>query len=78
MPNQAEAQATGIDRITIGLTKRSTEEIAELQSETGLSKTDLINRSIGLYKFITERMEAGWDVVLRDRETGETLLVHLQ
>jgi hypothetical protein len=75
MPNQAETQT---ERITIGLTRRSVEELAELQKETGLSKTDLINRSIGLYKFITERMDSGWNVVIKNEETKESYVVHLQ
>jgi hypothetical protein len=75
MPNPTDIQA---DRITIGLTKRSVDELAALQDQTGLSKTDLINRSIGLYKFITEKMDSDWDVVLQNQKTGENLLVHLQ
>jgi hypothetical protein len=66
-----------VDRITVGLTKRSTEELESLHRETGLSKTDLVNRAIGLYKFITDHLERGEQIIIRD-PNGNDMLVHMQ
>jgi hypothetical protein len=69
------AEKTG--RITIGLTKRAVEELEALQARTGLSKTDLINRSIDLYKFVTDQLDDHAKLLIRDRD-GETMRVHIQ
>jgi hypothetical protein len=66
-----------VDRITVGLTKRGAEELESLHRETGLSKTDLVNRSISLYKFITDHIEKGDQLLMRDG-TGNDMLVYLQ
>jgi hypothetical protein len=66
-----------VDRITVGLTKRSADELERLQHETGLSKTDLVNRAIGLYKFITDHLERGEQLLIRDAD-GKDMLVHMQ
>ncbi|HEY6810413.1 MAG TPA: hypothetical protein VIZ70_04740 [Propionibacteriaceae bacterium] len=76
MPKTAQTSVSA-DRITVGLTKRSAEELEYLHGETGLSKTDLVNRSIGLYKFITDHLEKGEQLVIRDRD-GKDMLVHMQ
>jgi hypothetical protein len=65
------------ERITTTLIPRTVEELSWLQAETGLSKTDLVNRAISLYAFVTEQLAARRDLAVRDRETGETQLVHI-
>jgi hypothetical protein len=65
------------ERITTSLVPRAVEELSRLQDETGLSKTDLVNRAISLYSFVAEQLAAGRDLAVRDRETGETQLVHI-
>jgi hypothetical protein len=76
MPKTLQSSVTA-DRITVGLTKRSVDELEHLGRVTGLSKTDLVNRSIGLYKFITDHLEKGEELLLRDRD-GSAMLVHMQ
>jgi hypothetical protein len=61
----------------VGLTKRSADELERLQRETGLSKTDLVNRAIGLYKFVTDHLEMGEQLLIRDAN-GNDMLVHMQ
>jgi hypothetical protein len=73
---RAERQITA-ERITVGLIPRTVEELDELQRDTGLSKTDLVNRAISLYAFVTERIRGGSDLLLRDRVSGEGERVHL-
>jgi hypothetical protein len=43
----------------------------------GLSETDVVNRAVSLYEFVTGAMAAGRDILVRDRESGETQLVRL-
>lgn len=76
MPKTAKG-SLGTDRITVGLTRRSADELESLHRETGLSKTDLVNRSIGLYKFITDQLEKGEQLLIRDAN-GNDMLVHMQ
>jgi hypothetical protein len=63
------------DRITISLIPQAAEHLRLLQDRTNWSKTDLVNRAITLYEFIECQTRQGHDLVLRDRETGETQLV---
>jgi hypothetical protein len=63
------------DRITISLIPQAAEHLQLLQDRTKWSKTDLVNRAITLYEFIEDQIRQGQDLILRDRETGETQLV---
>jgi hypothetical protein len=76
LPKTVESQLSA-DRITVGLTRRSTDELDALQIQTGLSKTDLVNRAIGLYKFITDHLAKGDELLIRDTK-GNQMVVHLQ
>ena len=71
------AGRTTADRITIALIPKAAADLASLQEQTSLSKTDITNRAISLYEFITAQIEAGMDLIVRDRRTGETQLVQL-
>ena len=46
-----------------------------LQERTNLSKTDLANRAITSYEFLDAQLQAGNDLIVRDRRTGESQLV---
>jgi hypothetical protein len=63
------------DRISVALIPQSADDLQNLQNKTSLSKTDLVNRAITLYDFIDSQMRAGQDLIIRNRETGETQLV---
>ena len=63
------------DRITISLIPQAADHLQMLQDRTKWSKTDLVNRAITLYEFIEGQTRQGKDLILRDRETGETELV---
>jgi len=64
------------ERITIGLIPKVIAELERLQLETGMSKTDLVNRAISLSAYVTEQTAAGKDLLLRD-SSGEIERLHL-
>lgn len=51
---------TSAERITVGLTRRNSEDLAKLTEETGMTKTDLINRAIGLYTLMADKADEGY------------------
>ena len=65
---------TDASRITVALIPEVEATLAALAARTGLSKTDLVNRSVTLYEFIDAEMKAGHQVLIRDQE-GATLVV---
>jgi len=70
-------QRTAADRITVALIPQASDDLQRLQDRTGLSKTDIANRAIILYEFIDSQLKAGRDLIVKDRETGESQLVKL-
>ncbi|HLX51175.1 MAG TPA: hypothetical protein VKS82_22855 [Streptosporangiaceae bacterium] len=72
----AEPPARG-ERITVTLIPKAEEDLRRLQERTQLSKTDLANRAISLYKFFDDQIRTGHDLIARDNQTGTTKLVHL-
>lgn len=76
-PGSASVRQPVAERVTTSLIPRTVEELSRLQDETGLSKTDLVNRAISLYAFVTKQLAAGRDLAVCDRETGETQIVHI-
>ncbi len=74
---QPIADRATADRITVALIPKAGEDLLRLQERTSLSKTDIVNRAISLYEFIESQQQAGRDLIVRDRETGETQLVRL-
>ena len=65
------------DRITVALVQKAGSDLQSLQDRTGLSKTDLVNRAITLYEFIDGQLRQERDLLVRDRETGETQTILL-
>jgi hypothetical protein len=72
---QGVAPPPPAERITVALIPKAAEDLQQLQVRTGLSKTDLVNRAITLYEFIDTQLREGWDMLIRDKETGETQTV---
>jgi hypothetical protein len=73
----SSSQRVAVDRMTISLIPRTVKELEQLQEKTGLSKTDIVNRAISLYAFVTEQMEAGQQLALRDPESERLQLIQL-
>ena len=65
------------ERITIALIPKVGDELRQLVARTRLSKTDVVNRAITLYEFIDAQQRAGQEILIRNKETGETQTVVL-
>jgi len=76
MARKAESQL-GLDRISVTLIPKASEDLEALSRATGLSKTDLVNRAVQLYAFVVGEQSRGQDLALRDQDTGETQRVRL-
>ncbi len=72
MSASTDSTTTKAERITVALVPKVAEELQRLQDRTSLSKTDLANRAITLYEYISEQLSAGKEVLIRDKKTGET------
>ncbi|GHE65191.1 hypothetical protein GCM10014715_18460 [Streptomyces spiralis] len=64
------------ERFTVTLIATAAQAVATLMRITGLSKTDVINRSVQVYGFLAEQMQDGKEVLLRD-EQGNLERVHI-
>ncbi|MFE4758766.1 hypothetical protein ACFRIB_53005 [Streptomyces mirabilis] len=64
------------ERFTVTLIATAVQAVATLMRITGLSKTDVINRSVQVYGFLAEQMQDGKEVFLRD-EQGNLERVHI-
>ena len=64
-------------RVTTSLTRRTAKELEALQESTGHSKSDLVNRAISLYVFVTRQMDLGNELLLRNPETDEYQRIQL-
>lgn len=73
--DEARTTAQAADRITVALVRKAGDDLQDLQDKTGLSKTDLVNRAISLYKFIEDQTEAGNELLVRDPKTKDTQLI---
>jgi hypothetical protein len=65
------------ERITVGLIPKVIKELDDLQRETGMSKTDLVNRAVSLYSFIQEHLARGEELMLFNPEDRKEQRVHL-
>jgi hypothetical protein len=72
MSASTDSTTTKAERITVALVPKVAEELQRLQDRTSLSKTDLANRAITLYEYISDQLSAGKEVLIRDKKTGET------
>src|ERR1700753_614867 len=70
----ARPQAIG-ERITVSLVMTAEIGLRKLQERTNMSKTDLTNRAITSYEFIDAQQQAGRELIIRDRRTGESQVV---
>jgi predicted transcriptional regulator len=64
-------------RITVGLIRKTADQLDRLAERTGMTSTDIVNRAITLAAFVVEQTEAGRELLVRDPTTGETAKVHL-
>lgn len=65
------------DRVTVSLIPKASAALDRLVLETGMSRTEITNRAIQLYAFVTDQLEAGKEVQLRDPTTDRVAQVQL-
>jgi hypothetical protein len=73
--NDSRVQLGAGERITVALIATAADDLRRLQKRAKLSTTDLVNRAITSYEFIDAQMQAGRDLLIRDKWSGETRLV---
>ena len=76
MTASPEAPSLGHDqsangRFTVVLIPAVQKELQQLQKFTSLSRTDLTNRAISLYKYVERLRHDGDQVMIRSGSTGE-------
>lgn len=64
-------------RITVGLIRKTADQLDHLTERTGMTSTDVVNRAITLMTFVDEQTEAGQELLVRNPKTGKTSKVHL-
>jgi hypothetical protein len=62
-------------RITAGLTERVRGELQALMAFIGLGTTDVVNRAVSLYFLVVAHQRAGYEIVFRQKETGNERVV---
>lgn len=72
-----DERGSGTERVTVSLIPRASAELARLQDETSLSRTDLINRAISLYAFVSKQLEAGRELAVHDPHDDTTRIVYV-
>lgn len=66
------------DRINIRLIPRAAQDLNGLCKDTGMTKTDVVNRAVQLYAFVVrETGTSAAELALVNRETGELTKVTL-
>lgn len=54
------------ERTTVSLLPKTHASLHRLARESGMTKSDVINRAVELYDFVTGRLDAGTELWLRD------------
>jgi hypothetical protein len=63
-------------RITIALLHKAAADLAEIADESGLSKTDIVNRGVQVFAYLYRKEAEGAEIVIRKADgTTETLLI---
>ena len=63
-------------RITVGLIPKVEADLASLSTDLGMSKADIINRAITLYRFVQDELGAGGGILVQDT-AGEVERIRL-
>jgi hypothetical protein len=77
MSAESSERQVVIERITVGLIPKVVKELNDLQQNTGMSKTDLVNRAVSLYSFIQGRLAHGEELRLFNPNDRQEQRVHL-
>jgi hypothetical protein len=70
----ARLQGSGgnsVTKLTVNITPRATAALDAAATANGETKTNVVNRAIQAYAFLTRMLNEGWDLVLRDNDGRE-------
>jgi hypothetical protein len=59
-----------LTKLTVNITPRATAALEEASRTNGETKTNVVNRAIQAYAFLTRMMASGWELVLKDPKEG--------
>jgi hypothetical protein len=71
-----ERQDSGLQRVTVNLTPRTSAALDEAVRLTRDTKTDTINRAIQVYAYLERIIQDGGTVYVRDPGNGELERLH--
>lgn len=60
-----------VTKLTVNITPRATAALGAAATANGETKTNVVNRAIQAYAFLTRMLNEGWDLVLRDDDGRE-------
>jgi hypothetical protein len=66
-----------LTRVTVNITPRATWALVDAAHFNRESRTNVVNRAIHTYAFLTRMMRVGWQLVLRDPRDGSERRVDL-
>jgi hypothetical protein len=76
-PSTTTGSAGGLVRVTVNLTPKSADSLEAISGTTGLSKTDVINRALQVYKVVEELLDRGGGSILIKHPNGELERVYI-
>ncbi|MDQ7903461.1 hypothetical protein RB614_02895 [Phytohabitans sp. ZYX-F-186] len=76
-PTAASGSPGGLVRVTVNLTPKSADALEAISGATGLSKTDVINRSLQVYQLVEELLDRGGGSILIKHPSGELERVYI-
>ncbi|MEV6306240.1 hypothetical protein AB0M02_42995 [Actinoplanes sp. NPDC051861] len=69
-PTAEGSGGNGLVRVTVNLTKRSHRDLQKLTEETGLGKTDVLNRAVQVYALVEDLLSDGEGQLVVTRKDG--------
>lgn len=69
-PTAEGSGGNGLVRVTVNLTKRSHRDLQRLTEETGLGKTDVLNRAVQVYALVENLLNDGEGELIVTRKDG--------
>ena len=71
------SRQTVVGRVTVALVPKAAEDLQRTVERTGLSKTDIVNRALSLYEYVDTHVAAGDELLIRDKQTGQMVVIKL-
>jgi hypothetical protein len=62
-------------RVTVNLVPRAVKALEAESKDSGMNKTDVINRALAVYRYFQEETRAGKELLLRSGEKVESIKI---